>query len=94
MMRTLFIALYSADGRHQATSLWKSVMRIPYGAPKVKQKNGGLLPGGSRPPFLMQAADENVGVGYQKVTGAHKSAYLCGIGMPHTIGTDRREAAE
>ena len=60
-------------------------MRIPYGARKVKQKNGGLLPGGSRPPFLMQAADENVGVGYQKVTGAHKSAYLCGKKIMHTM---------
>ena len=61
MMRTLFIVLYSANRRHQATSLWKSVMRIPYGACKVKQKNGGLLPGGNRPPLSMQSADKNMG---------------------------------
>lgn len=36
-------------------------------------------------------AEENGWIGYQKVTEAHKSAYLCGSEMPHTMDTDRRE---
>lgn len=37
-------------------------------------------------------AEENGWIGYQKVTEAHKSAYLCGDEILHTMDTDRREA--